>query len=323
VTRVLGLLLLAAWVLLVQPRTARSHDLGVASLSITEIAPARFALRFHTSSESLSGQLDAPAVFPAHCELQDAILDCGLTGLVGNIEFPWLEGTLTSVVLEVQWQSGARLSRVVRPSSPSLSVYGIPAAASLLTLQPIIWDYGLLGVQHIVTGFDHLLFVIALTLLVESRAALLATITAFTLAHSLTLSATALGVVSAPAPPVEATIALSIVLICAECLRPARSFTRRAPWLVAFTFGLLHGLGFASALLEIGLPAEHLPAALLSFNVGVELGQLSVVAVVVAVLQLAARRKRVADRVRHALVYAMGGLASFWCLERISDVIVW
>lgn len=318
--RALWLLLIALCVQVMQPRIARSHDLDSASLALSEIEPGRFTLRFHTSSEALLAQLEAPARFPARCKLQEALLDCGPGGLVGNIEFPWLEGTLTRVMVDIQWQSGARLLRVVSPAAPNLTVYGIPPSAGLRGLEPLIHDYVRLGVEHILTGFDHLLFVIALTLLVDSRAALLATVTAFTLAHSLTLSATTLGVVSAPAAPVEATIALSIVFVCAECLRPAASLTRRAPWLVAFIFGLLHGLGFASALLEIGLPAQHIPVSLLCFNVGVELGQLAVVAVVIALKRLAAARQPVAGRVQRVLVYGMGSLAACWCLERISAV---
>ena len=141
------------------------------------------------------------------------------------------------------------------------------------------------------TGFDHLLFVVALTLLVRKRRPLVITITAFTVAHSLTLAGTVLGLIAVPAAPVEAAIALSIVLVCGECLRPmdADSLARRAPWLIAFAFGLLHGLGFASALMEIGLPEQHIPAALACFNLGVELGQLVVIAVVLGIRALATR----------------------------------
>jgi len=178
-----------------------------------------------------------------------------------------------------------------------------------------------LGVEHILTGFDHLLFVIALTLLVRRRAALLATITAFTLAHSLTLSATALGVASVAVPPVEAAIALSIVLVCAECLSSKSSLGRRAPWLVAFAFGLLHGLGFASALLGIGLPEEHVVTALLCFNLGVELGQLGVVLLTVALGRLLSRLQLESPSARRLLVYAMGSLAAFWAIERLPSVL--
>jgi hydrogenase/urease accessory protein HupE len=186
----------------------------------------------------------------------------------------------------------------------------------------VIADYVRLGVEHILTGYDHLLFVVALTLLVRKRRALLATITAFTLAHSLSLASTVLGLVSIPAAPVEATIALSIVLVCAECVRREQpdSLTRRAPWVVAFAFGLLHGLGFASALLEIGLPEQHLPSALFCFNLGVELGQLAVIGVVMALRGLAAHFKVRQTWPGRALVYGMGGLAAFWSLDRIIAV---
>jgi HupE / UreJ protein len=143
---------------------------------------------------------------------------------------------------------------------------------------------------------------------------------AFTVAHSLTLACTALGVLSVPVAPVEATIALSIVLVCAECLSPTESLTRRAPWLVAFAFGLLHGLGFASALLEIGLPEQHLPTALLCFNLGVELGQLSLIGLVILTRALFARTKLERAWQARALVYANGGIAAFWSLDRILAV---
>ena len=161
---------------------------------------------------------------------------------------------------------------------------------------------------------------IALTILARRRGPLLATVTAFTVAHSLTLAATALELVEVPSAPVEALIALSIVLVCAECLSPADSLTRRAPWLVAFAFGLLHGLGFASALLEVGLPERHLPSALLSFNVGVELGQLAVIAIILAVRAAAERGKLARPWALRGLVYAMGSVAAFWTLDRVMAV---
>ena len=238
---------------------------------------------------------------------------------MGEIAFPWLEGTLTRVVVDVEWRNGTRLLRVASPGSPSVRVYGIPATG-LRALAPIVADYISLGVEHILTGFDHLLFVVALTLLVRRGRQLLATITAFTLAHSVSLALTVLGVVRVPSPPVEASIALSIVLVCGECLRPADSLTRRAPWAVAFAFGLLHGLGFASALLELGVPEQHVPTALLCFNVGVELGQLAIIAVVVG-LRWSGRRLHLArDWMRPGLIYAMGSLAAFWSIDRVRAV---
>jgi hydrogenase/urease accessory protein HupE len=313
------LLALSCLVPLCIARPAHAHEIDSASLSLTEVAPGRFLVRFHAASAALQREVATPAVFPKPCHLDGAYLDCGATGLVGPIEFPWLEGTLTRVMVEIDWSNGARLLRIVSASAPTLTVYGVPATG-LLALKPILFDYTRLGIEHILTGFDHLLFVLALALLVRKRGPLITTITAFTVAHSLTLASTALGLLNVPAAPVEATIALSIVLVCAECLSPGESLTRRAPWLVAFAFGLLHGLGFASALLEIGLPEKHLPAALFCFNLGVELGQLAVIAVIIALRALLARLNLQRAWLYRALIYAMGSVAAFWSLERIALV---
>jgi hydrogenase/urease accessory protein HupE len=220
------------------------------------------------------------------------------------------------VIVLIDWIDGSRLLRVVNGRSPRLTVYGIPASAGLGFLLPIAADYTRLGVEHILAGFDHLMFVLAITILVRGRQALILAITAFTLAHSLTLAATVLGWLWLPSAAVETTIALSIVLTCAECLRPSDSLAHRAPWLVTFAFGLLHGMGFASALIETGLPEQHTPSALLFFNVGVELGQLAAIAVFIGAGWLLARiEKRPAWSMR-AFVYAMGSMAAYWSLER-------
>jgi hydrogenase/urease accessory protein HupE len=298
---------------------ARSHELDSASLSLNEIDAGSFAVRWHASSRTLNEDLGAAAIFPRACRLEGPRLVCGPAGLVGEIAFPWLEGTLTRVVVDVEWRNGTRLLRVASPGSPSVRVYGVPATG-LSALAPIVVDYTSLGIEHILTGFDHLLFVVALTLLVRRGRQLLATITAFTLAHSVSLALTVLGFVHVPSPPVEASIALSIVLVCGECLRPADSLTRRAPWAVAFAFGLLHGLGFASALLDLGVPEQHVPTALLCFNLGVELGQLAIIGVVLG-LRWAVRRLHLArDWMRPGLIYAMGGLAGFWSIDRVRAV---
>jgi hydrogenase/urease accessory protein HupE len=313
---------LAVGVILASP-VAWGHELDSASLSLTEIAGGRFIVRWRASSAALQQALENPAAFPRQCRLEGSALDCGPAGLVGTIAFPALEGTTTQVMVDIEWRDHKRLLRVLTASAPTLTVYGLPAAGGWAALKPIAVDYTKLGVAHILTGFDHLLFVVALTLLVRSGRALLGTITAFTVAHSLSLAATVFGVVSLPAPPVEAAIALSIVLVCAECLRPpdGDSFARRAPWVVAFAFGLLHGLGFASALLAIGLPDRHVPAALLFFNVGVEVGQLGVIAVVVAGRTVGTRLGLRRAWLRPGVIYAMGALAASWSLERIAAVI--
>ncbi|WP_437912871.1 HupE/UreJ family protein [Sorangium sp. So ce302] len=305
--------------LLLAPVPAAGHALNSALLSLTEVEghDGRFAVRWEASSSALQADLATPAVFPAACKLDGAVLDCGHDGLVGTIELPWLEGTETNVMVVVEWRNGSRLVRVLTGNDPSLLVYGIPASAGLGALRPIMVDYTWLGVEHILTGFDHLLFVIALTLLVSGGRKLLGAVTAFTVAHSLTLACAVFGWLTLPAPPVEAAIALSIVLICGECIRPTDSLTRRAPWAVTFAFGLLHGLGFASSLLDIGLPERHVPIALLFFNVGVEIGQLGVIALVVALRFLAARVPTQPATVRRGVVYAMGAMAGYWSIERV------
>lgn len=183
--------------------------------------------------------------------------------------------------------------------------------------------YALLGIEHIWFGFDHLLFVAALFMLVGNLRTLFWTITAFTVAHSITLALVTMGVISVPVPPVEAFIALSIVFVAVEVVRLGQgreSLASRKPWLVAFAFGLLHGLGFASALAEIGLPQNNFPLALLFFNVGVEIGQVAFVAALFGVSLAARRLARPAQLSRTRLLscYAVGGLASYWLFDRIS-----
>jgi hydrogenase/urease accessory protein HupE len=297
-------------------RPARSHVLDTATLTLEESAPGRFLVRFQAASPTLN-ELPAPAVFPPSCRKSGAELECGATGLVGAIEFPWLEGGSTRLLVDIEWLDGTRLTRVVDPSSHRLNVYGVPAGAGFGAHVPLVFDYIALGLEHIWTGFDHLLFVVVLTLLVRRTKLLVTTITAFTLAHSFTLAATVLGIFSLPSAPVEATIALSIVLVCVECLRPEHSLTRQAPWAVAFAFGLLHGFGFASALQDIGLPEKHLPMALFCFNVGVELGQLAIIALVIGMRQLFPSLVRKQAWLRPSLVYAIGGLAAFWTIDRV------
>ena len=180
------------------------------------------------------------------------------------------------------------------------------------------------GIEHILGGYDHLLFVLALLLIVRNTRTLVWTITAFTLAHSITLALATLDVIHVPGPPVEAAIAFSIVLLASEVVRMRRgesSMTARWPWLIAFCFGLLHGFGFAGALSEIGLPRGDIPLALFAFNVGVELGQLAFIGAVLVLLWIARRvaNLRFAERrVTQAAPYAIGALAAFWFVERVA-----
>jgi len=314
--RRLALLLVAA--ALCMARSASAHRVDAAFLSLVELAPGRFAMKWQAGSSSLQ-QLTEPALFPAPCRIENSYLECGESGLTGTIEFPWLAGSLTHLLVDIEWLDHSHQLRSVSASAPRLAVYD-SSAHGWHAWSAVTKDYVALGVEHILTGFDHLLFVGALTLLVGTRR-LLGTVTAFTLAHSVSLALTVLGWISLPSPPVEATIALSIVLICAEGVRPLDSLTARAPWAVACVFGLLHGLGFASALMEIGLPEAHVPLALICFNAGVEIGQLAVVASVLLLGLLLARVGLWRAWQRSSCYYAMGSIGAAWTLERVAALL--
>jgi hypothetical protein len=240
-------------------------------------------------------------------------------GLVGeSIRIDGLEHTLTDALARVE--RADRTTQVARlvPTAPAFVVEAVPNPLSVAA------TYFGLGVEHIWFGFDHLLFVLGLLILVEGRRSLVGTITAFTVAHSITLAAATLGWVRLAPQPVEAVIALSIVFVAAEILRAEdgrRGWTPRWPWLVAFSFGLLHGFGIAGALRETGLPENAVPLALLFFNVGVEAGQLTVNALVLGVLAVVAARElspSLRAAVRRATAYGIGGLAAFWTIERVA-----
>jgi hydrogenase/urease accessory protein HupE len=230
-----------------------------------------------------------------------------------------LPETVTDVLLRVTTADGRQIDGVLKPSAPSQAL--ALAKPSGLAVPA----YLRLGVEHILTGLDHLLFVLGLLLLVGPNWRLVKTITAFTAAHSLTLALAALGYISFPSAVIEALVALSIVFVATE-LAPGRrtdTLTRRQPWLIAFAFGLLHGMAFAGALAEIGLPARAAPQALFLFNVGVEIGQLAFIGAVLALWWLMRRTpvSRLIERpllARWAPAYAIGGLAAFWLIERIS-----
>lgn len=230
-----------------------------------------------------------------------------------------LDRTITDVLVNVSFANGQSIQSLLKPDSPSLVVH-LRGAGKL----PVP-TYLTLGIEHILTGFDHLSFVLGLVLLVQGRVKLLKTITAFTLAHSITLAAAALGYVNVSAPVIESLVALSIVFVAVELARAYRGnegLTARFPWLIAFTFGLLHGFAFAGSLADIGLPAHNIPAALLLFNVGVEIGQLLFVAAVLALIRLSRFLPWRLERYGGwAAAYGIGTLASYWMLERIHVLI--
>ena len=238
----------------------------------------------------------------------------GLTGQTVRIE--GLPSSITDVLVRVERSDGTTQVTRLLPSSPAFVVEPSAGAGDVAR------TYLVLGVQHILLGVDHLLFVLALLLVVKGVRRVVTTVTAFTIAHSITLAAATLGLVHVPGPPVEAVIALSIVFVAAEIvhgLQGRPGLTARWPWVVAFTFGLLHGFGFASALGEIGLPQNAIPLALFFFNVGVELGQLLFVGAFAMGALLVARVGIPWPRwMELAPAYAIGSIAMFWVMQRVA-----
>jgi hydrogenase/urease accessory protein HupE len=238
-------------------------------------------------------------------------------GLKGEtIAIDGIQGGVTDVIVRIERADGTSQVERLLPEDPRFTVQA-PAGTG-----EVAWSYLVLGVEHILGGVDHLLFVLALLVIVRGTRRIVLTVTAFTVAHSVTLVAATLGWVQVPGPPVEAMIALSIVFVAAEIvhgLQGRPGLTARAPWVVAFAFGLLHGFGFAGALAEVGLPQKAIPVALFTFNVGVELGQLIFVAVALAAGALLARLPALRARwTAYALPYAIGSVAMFWVIERLG-----
>jgi hydrogenase/urease accessory protein HupE len=241
-------------------------------------------------------------------------------GLEGkSIEFPGLAESRIDVLARLTRADGSVQLERVLAIDPRFVVRSTPGPFE------VVQTYTTLGIEHILTGFDHLCFVLALVLLVRGHRRLFWTVTAFTLAHSLTLALATLDLVHVPGPPVEATIALSIVFVASEIVQKQRGrvgLAARQPWLVAFAFGLLHGLGFAGALAEVGLPQNSIPLALLFFNVGVEIGQLFFIAAVLVLarsMSLIAANRIEIRRLVPVPAYLIGGIASYWAVERISN----
>jgi hydrogenase/urease accessory protein HupE len=307
------------------------HEARPAFLSITETAPNKYEVLWRTpllSGMRLPVALKFPdsarnVTEPTSREFPDSLVEHRLIeapeGLAGQrIQFIGLQATITDVLVRVQALDGALSTTLVRPSQAWVAVAVAQGAMA------VAGAYLAHGVEHILLGFDHLLFVLALVLIVRSTRVLLITVTAFTLAHSITLSLATLGLVRLPGPPVEAVIALSILLLACEIIRGQNgqgSLTAKWPWVVAFTFGLLHGFGFAGALTEIGLPQGDVPLALFAFNVGVELGQIAFIGAVLSILALARWLKVPAIMEQRALsvaTYAIGILAAFWFIERLA-----
>jgi hydrogenase/urease accessory protein HupE len=238
----------------------------------------------------------------------------GLAG--GTIHIAGLTATMTDVLVRLERLDGSAQVTRLTPATPSFTVEAAPSGLEVAR------TYTVLGIEHILTGIDHLLFVLALLIITNGGWRLVKTVTAFTISHSITLTAATLGWVHIPPPPVEAVIALSIVFVAAEIIRQQRGvegITARAPWLVAFTFGLMHGLGFAGGLSEAGLPAGHIPSALLFFSIGVETGHFLFIGVVLAFIALIRRIRIPLPRWAELVPpYAIGATAMFWVIQRIA-----
>jgi hydrogenase/urease accessory protein HupE len=311
---------------------AFAHDARPAYLEIRQTTSERYDLLWRTpvlSGMRLPVVLKLPdgirdVVAPHTQELSDSMVERRVIEAPGSlagrrIEFAGLQGTITDVLVRVHLADGATTTTLVRSSQPWVEIPSSPGGPLA-----IAGAFVTHGIEHILGGYDHLLFVLALLLIVRNTRTLVWTITAFTLAHSITLALATLGLVHVPGPPVEAAIALSILLLASEIVRMRRgesSLTARWPWVIAFCFGLLHGFGFAGALSEIGLPRGDIPLALFAFNVGVELGQLAFIGAALGTLSIAKRFANLTFVERHvsrAAPYAIGALAGFWFVGRVA-----
>jgi hydrogenase/urease accessory protein HupE len=311
-----------------------AHEIRPAYLQIDQTGQSRYSVVWRTpllSGMRLPVVLQFPdgvrnVTEPAERELPDSLVERRVVetpdGLAGKrIEFVGLQATITDVLVRVKLSDGSVSTTIVRPSLPWLDVEAAPGR--LQVAKAFVTQ----GVEHILFGYDHLLFVLALMLIARSWRALLLTVTSFTAAHSITLTLATLGFVHVPGPPVEAAIALSILLLAGEIIRIRKgqpSLTAQRPWMVAFAFGLLHGLGFAGALADLSLPAGDIPLALLFFNVGVEIGQLLFIAAVISIVACARalRLPRLIGRYAFvATTYAIGMMAAVWFVARVAGFV--
>jgi hydrogenase/urease accessory protein HupE len=295
---------------------AFAHEMSMAEMQLRETTRGEFLWQW-TASEKRAASDDLTPVWPEACRAESNVLHCGDAGLRGTLSVDGVGKRYSAALVKVFWLDGQSRVYTLTAGQPTVQLYG--SADDRRGMGEIARAYGLLGVEHILTGIDHLLFVIGLLFLVGFNRRLLWTITAFTAAHSLTLASSALGWLVLRPPPVEATIALSIVLVAAEALHRRETLARRWPALVAFLFGLVHGLGFAGALKEIGLPDQHLLVALLTFNVGVEVGQLMTVGAAWLLWRITARWPQLATA-RTAALYGIGSVAAYWSWLRVAAI---
>jgi hydrogenase/urease accessory protein HupE len=345
--RSLALVLMA---LLALPGPAAAHEATMVDLRVREIASGDFVWSWGVPAKGRPVSEDLTISWPEQCQPRGQALRCGARNLTGTVAIDGVGRAYSAVILRVSWANGQTQVRTLTDAMPKVHLFG--GGQDTRGAQEVVQTYGVLGIEHILTGWDHLMFVLSLLLLVGFKRRLIGTVTAFTAAHSLTLAASALGWLVLRSAPVEACIALSIVLVCGEVLRTRQTLSRRWPALVAFVFGLVHGLGFAGALKEIGLPEDHVSMALLGFNLGVEAGQLLVIGVLWLAFiggrrlvragglgfrragpvmrptaadphgALAAVARAAPGRWERVLVYGMGSVGAYWAVQRMA-AIVW
>jgi hydrogenase/urease accessory protein HupE len=331
VIRCVSLLLLVAWIAHL-PQRALAHEVRPGYLELRQTSDETWSVLWKVPAQGDS-RLSIHPRFPADCAIASEPIALQVNaayiertsiackgGLVGRtIAIEGLAATMTDVLMRSVRADGSVQVARLSPSAPAFTFEATPASLQVARA------YTLLGVEHILLGTDHLLFVLGLLLLVRDKWLLVKTITAFTIAHSVTLAAATLGWMRVPQAPVEAVIALSILFLASELAKQHRGqpgLMQRYPWLVSFVFGLLHGLGFAGALREVGLPESDVPLALFTFNVGVELGQLLFVGTVLAALAaLRGFLARIPVGMHAFPAYAIGTTAAFWCLQRIAPLL--
>jgi hydrogenase/urease accessory protein HupE len=295
---------------------AQAHEMSMAEMQVREISAGEFTWQWAASEKRPAGDVLTP-VWPENCHQDGSQLHCGEDGMQGTLAMKGMGDGFSAALVKVYWLDGQSRVYTFTSNHTSVQLYG--SADDRRGMGEVASTYTGLGVEHILEGIDHLMFVIGLLFLVGFRKQLLWTITAFTAAHSLTLVLSALGWLVLRPPPVEASIALSIVLVASEALHKEQTLARRWPALLAFLFGLVHGLGFAGALQEIGLPEHHMLVALLTFNVGVEIGQLMTVAAAWGLWRVASRWPAFV-KARPVALYGIGTMASYWAWTRVAAI---
>ncbi len=308
---------------------AHAHPLAPGLIELTEKSDGVFRVKWRQSIYKLPGTAEKRPVFPSHCQAvsvadvledNDSLtaywdVDCGAVGIVNQpVGVDGLADSNTDALVRVLFADGRVVRGVVTPEDP---LFIVPERESRWSLG---LSYANLGFEHILSGLDHLLFVFGLLLLVGTTRSLLATITAFTVGHSVTLSLAMLQIAEVPSRPVEVLIAASVYVLAVELARAkpqGASLLGRRPWLMAAGFGLLHGLGFAGALREVGLPEHEIPLSLFSFNVGIEVGQIAFVVAMLIAERLFSRVIAVLPPwSKRVPLYVMGSLAAMWMIER-------